>query len=86
MSVQYLPIGYHVYGSIPRRALKAHSEKKTWLEARKACQMDGGDLIVVDTPLVNDWLASMNKTMGRLWVGATDEVRMITGKQGQVGQ
>ena len=33
--------------------LKVFSVKKNWYEARKTCQAEGGDLVVVDKPEIN---------------------------------
>ena len=67
--------GYE-YGGVTGRYLKLHSEpKKSWADARKTCQSEGGDLVIVDHPPVNEWLAKQDMKLGVLWIGATDLVR-----------
>ena len=54
------------------RAFKRHNQaKKTWKEARKACQAEGGDLVVDDNQAIRNW---MNSQGSDLWIGASDEV------------
>ena len=36
------------------------------------CQNEGAELIKVDQPMVNDWLAKQDA--GPVWIGATDKV------------
>ena len=65
--------GYKSIG-VPGRFLKLFTKPENWHEARKMCQSEGGDLVIVDHPLINDWLAKQDMKLGRLWIGATDEV------------
>ena len=40
------------------RYLKLYSEpKKNWADARRTCQLEGGELVIVDFPIINEWLA-----------------------------
>lgn len=55
------------------RAMKVHTEKKSWQEAATACNKEGGELVVVDHPSVNAWLARQGTK--NMWIGATDWVR-----------
>ena len=54
--------------------LRLFNMPENWGEARKTCQLDGGDLVIVDHPLINDWLAQQGQEM---WLGATDKVKSI---------
>ena len=57
------------------RAFKIHAEKKSWEEARKICQSEGGDLVTIDEPEINSWIAREGQmSLGPLWIGATDVV------------
>jgi len=67
---QYLLSGYW---GVPGQVLRLHSEKKTWNEARTTCQEMGADLVKVNTPLVNQWLAKQDKELGFIWLGANDQ-------------
>ena len=60
---------------VPGPDLKVYSEKKTWNEARQTCQGKGGDLVIVDKPVINEWLSQQDRKLGNLWIGASDEVR-----------
>ena len=69
--------GYE-YGGVSGRYLKLHSEpKKNWADARRTCQLEGGELVIVDFPIINDWLAKQDMKYGQLWIGATDMVRKL---------
>ena len=69
--------GYE-YGGVSGRYLKLHSEpKKNWADARKTCQLEGGELVIVDYPIINEWLAKQDMKLGRLWIGATDMVGQL---------
>ena len=60
------------------RYLKLYSEpKKNWADARKTCQLEGGELVIVDYPIINEWLAKQDMKLGRLWKGATDMVGQL---------
>merc|ERR1712121_149270 len=67
--------GFFVHPAIPRRALKVFPAKKNWNDARKACQSEGGDLVNVDHPVINAWLAEQDPKLGVLWIGATDNAK-----------
>jgi len=67
-----VPAGYKE-GIVSGRAFKRHNQaKKTWKEARKACQAEGGDLVVDDNQAIRNW---MNSQGSDLWIGASDEAR-----------
>ena len=79
-------LGDYEEGVVPGRRLflKAFFEKKSWHDARKFCQSEGGDLVIVDDERINNWLKS-KKTY--LWIGATDQVNLSEQefvKQGQI--
>ena len=60
------------------RYLKLYSEpKKNWADARRTCQLEGGELVIVDFPIINEWLAKQDMKYGQLWIGATDMVRKL---------
>ena len=60
------------------RYLKLYSEpKKNWADARRTCQLEGGELVIVDYPIINEWLAKQDMKLGRLWIGATDMVGQL---------
>jgi len=56
------------------KKLKVHTTKKTWTEARRACQIEGGELVSDDSPEIHEYLAAEK---GTLWIGAS--------KSGNVG-
>jgi len=67
--------GYE-YGGVSGRYLKLYSEpKKNWADARRTCQLEGGELVIVDFPIINEWLAKQDMKYGQLWIGATDMVK-----------
>ena len=69
--------GYE-YGGVSGRYLKLYSEpKKNWADARRTCQLEGGELVIVDFPIINEWLAKQDMKYGQLWIGATDMVRKL---------
>ena len=69
--------GYE-YGGVSGRYLKLHTEPKmSWEDAQTTCQSEGGNLVIVDHPLVNEWLAKQDMNLGVLWIGASDQVRKI---------
>lgn len=61
-------IGYAYMGN---RVLKVHTEKKNWADAAATCHQEGGELVVVDHPSVNEWLAK--QAPDNMWIGATDK-------------
>ena len=67
-----IPEGYE-YDEESRRAFKLHNTKKNWQDAQQTCQMEGGNLVTVDTPKINNILKSKKKLM---WIGASDLVRL----------
>ena len=60
-------------GVVPGRNLylKAFSEKKSWYDARKICQREGSDLVIVDDVRINNWLKGKAKN---IWIAASDQV------------
>ena len=56
---------------------KLHKEKKTWDEAVKACRAEGAQLVIVDNKSINDWLAKIDMELGKIWIGATDDVSSL---------
>jgi len=67
--------GFFVHPAIPGRALKVFPAKKNWNDARKTCQLEGGDLVNVDHPVINAWLSEQDPKLGVLWIGATDNAK-----------
>merc|ERR1712142_1442453 len=63
-----IPEGYK-YDEESRRAFKLHNTKKNWQDAQQTCQMEGGNLVTVDTSEINNILKSERK---RIWIGASD--------------
>merc|ERR1712142_113113 len=57
------------YDEKSRRAFKLHNSKKNWQDAQQTCQMEGGNLVTVDTSEINNILKSEKK---RIWIGASD--------------
>merc|ERR1712142_764444 len=57
------------YDEKSRRAFKLHNSKKNWQDAQQTCQMEGGNLVTVDTSEINNILKSERK---RIWIGASD--------------
>merc|ERR1712142_1316180 len=57
------------YNEKSRRAFKLHNTKKNWQDAQQTCQMEGGNLVTVDTSEINNILKSKKK---RIWIGASD--------------
>ena len=68
-----LKLGGYEVGVVPGRSLyfKAFSEKKSWYDARKICQREGGDLVIVDDVRINNWLKGKAKN---IWIAASDQV------------
>ena len=60
------------YGVVPGRAFKIHKEEKKWDRARLVCQKERGDLVTIDKPEINEWIANDGKP--QLWIGASDQV------------
>jgi len=67
-NLKSFPEGYK-YDEESRRAFKLHNEMKNWHDAQQTCQTEGGNLVTVDTPKINNILKSER---GRLWIGASD--------------
>jgi len=68
---QVIRPGY-AYG-VARRGFKVHAEKMSWGDAAKTCHQEGGELVKVNHPAVNAWLAKQDPKLGVLWIGATDQ-------------
>ena len=73
-----LKLGGYEVGVVPGRSLylKAFSEKKSWYDARKICQREGGDLVTVDDVRINNWLKvkAASSQAKNIWIAATDQV------------
>jgi len=67
-SISGFPEGYK-YDEKSRRAFKLHKKKKSWQDAQQTCQNEGGNLITVDTPEINNILKSKKEL---IWIGASD--------------
>jgi len=67
-----LKLGGYEDGVVPGRNLylKAFSEKKSWYDARKICQREGSDLVIVDDVRINNWLKGKAKY---IWIAASDQ-------------
>ena len=72
-----LSLGLSGYANVgvEGRFLKVIAEPKSWQEARRTCRAEGADLVIVDHPLINDWLAKRDPNLKELWIGASDTVR-----------
>ena len=66
------PEGYE-YDVKSRRAFKLHNTKKNWQDAKQTCQEEGGNLVTVDTPEINNILKSKKEL---IWIGASVLVRL----------
>jgi len=65
----------YVHGIYPGRTFKFHPELKSWEEAQKICQHDGGNLVGDDVPEIHVWLKQKGQKM---WIGANDQVEEDT--------
>ena len=67
-----LELGLH--GKVIQRnggALKVHTARKTWEEARRVCQSEGADLVIDNSPKIHEYLTARDE---RLWIGVSKAV------------
>ncbi|KAK3610157.1 hypothetical protein CHS0354_039940 [Potamilus streckersoni] len=67
------PFGYE-YFETETFCYRFHTECKTWSEARKVCQQEGGDLIMLNDSNMDFFreMATKKSACVNVWVGATD--------------
>ena len=56
----------------------------TWEEARLTCQNERGDLVAVEKPEINEWIAKSQER--QLWIGASDKVISCMKKKTQISK
>ena len=79
-TISFLFLDGYRYDVHPGTFYKTHPEKKTWREARDICLEEGrevggrGDLVIVYNQAINDWLTKESRSLGALWIAASDTV------------
>ena len=74
MHIQAYPL-HSGHGENGRYNLIVHANARSYWEARRECQLEGGDLLKNMVKEDNRWLSMFN--FGPLYIGVTDHVSLV---------